>query len=235
MYKRYMVTGIPGLSWAGDYYINLKIHYLAGMVFVSVMVFHALYHGWLGHRGLLPQKGDFRDSAKTILSMLGFGEEPKADKYLPEQRLAYVYLAGIGLILVITGILKVLKNLPGVYFSPWFITAVTLIHTFGTIFFLMGILAHLAALIFKVNRPMVKPIFTGKMDLEYARNRHSIWFERLEGRSPVAEEPVAIPAMEAQEREEKKEPIQAAKVLPLPASRAESAEPAVSREEPKKA
>jgi len=234
MYKRYMVTEIPGLSWAGDYYINLRIHYLAAIVFVSVMVFHALYHGWLGHRGLLPRKGDFRDSAKTILSMFGFGEEPKADKYLPEQRLAYAYLAGIGLILVITGIFKVLKNLPEVYFSPWFITAITLIHTFATIFFLLGILAHVAALVFKVNRPMVKPIFTGKMGLEYARNRHPIWYERMGGRSPAAEEGIAPHAPRAEEMEEKKEIIQVAGVSTPPASGVESAGPTATEEEPKK-
>jgi len=221
MYKRYMVTEIPGLSWAGDFFINLKIHYLAAIVFVSVMVFHALYHGWLGHRGLLPRKGDFRDSAKTILSMFGFGEEPEADKYLPEQRLAYAYLAGVGLILVITGVFKVLKNLPEVYFSPWFITAVTLIHTFATIFFLLGIIAHVAALVFKVNRPMVKPIFTGKMDLEYARNRHPIWYQRLEGGSPVAEEAIAAPAREVQ--------------LPAAEPQSDSAEPPAPSEEEKKA
>jgi len=234
MYKRYMVTEIPGLSWAGDYYVNLKIHYLAAIVFVSVMVFHALYHGWLGHRGLLPRKGDFRESAKTILSMLGFGEEPRADKYLPEQRLAYVYLAGIGVILVSTGIFKVLKNLPGVYFSPWFITAVTLIHTFATLFFLMGILAHVAALVIKVNRPMVKPIFTGKMDLEYARNRHPIWYERLEGRSPAAEERIAAPATLAEEMEEKKVTMQVAEVSTPPASGVEPSGPAATEEKPKK-
>ncbi len=199
MYKRYMVTEIPGLSWAGDFYANLKIHYLAAIVFVSVMVFHALYHGWLGHRGLLPRKGDVRDSAKTILSMFGFGEEPKADKYLPEQRLAYVYLAVVGLILVITGIFKVLKNLPQVFFSPWFITTITLIHTFATIFFLLGIIAHVAALVFKVNRPMVKPIFTGKMNLEYARRRHPIWYEKLESKTPVVEEANASPDMEVKQ------------------------------------
>ncbi|MBP1724235.1 MAG: hypothetical protein H6Q44_1940 [Deltaproteobacteria bacterium] len=235
IYKRYMVTEIPGLSWAGDYYVNLKIHYLAAIVFVSVMVFHALYHGWLGHRGLLPRKGDFRESAKTILSMLGFGEEPRADKYLPEQRLAYVYLAGIGVILVSTGIFKVLKNLPGVYFSPWFITAVTLIHTFATLFFLMGILAHVAALVIKVNRPMVKPIFTGKMDLEYARNRHPIWYERLEGRSPAAEEGIAAPATLAEEMEEKKVTMQVAEVSTPPASGVEPSGPAATEEKPKKA
>src|SRR4030042_6805212 len=50
MYKRYMVTQIPGLDWAGDFFINLKIHYLSGILFVSVMVFHGVYHGWLGHQ-----------------------------------------------------------------------------------------------------------------------------------------------------------------------------------------
>ncbi len=194
MYKRYMVTLIPGLGWAGDFFINLKIHYLAGIIFVSIMVFHALYHGWLGHQGLIPKKGDVKASCKTILCMFGFGEEPKMDKYLPEQRLAYAFLGGVGLILVLTGIVKVIKNLPGVYISPALITSMTLIHTFATIFFLLGVLAHLAALIFKVNRPLVRSIFTGEVNSGYVQDRHTIWHEELmknevkvEGEDVVAE------------------------------------------------
>jgi len=179
MYKRYMVTQIPGLSWAGDFFINLKIHYLAGIVFVSIMVFHALYHGWLGHQGLIPRKEDVKASLITILSIFGFGKEPKSDKYLPEQRLAYAYLGGVGLILVLTGVVKVIKNLPGVYLPPSLITWMTLIHTFATIFFLLGVVAHLAALIFKVNRPLVKSVFTGKVDLGYVKDRHTVWYEEL--------------------------------------------------------
>jgi len=186
MYKRYMVTEIPGFSWAGDFYVNLKIHYLAAIVFVGVIAFHFVYHGWLGHRGLLPKKGDFGKSLKTILSFVGIGEEPKADKYLPEQRLAYFYIGVVGAILVVTGVIKVLKNLPTVYLSPGIVTAATLIHTFATIFFLLGVLAHLAALILKVNRPMVKPIFTGKMDLAYVQRRHSMWYEKLASKSLTA-------------------------------------------------
>ena len=179
MYKRYMVTQIPGFGWAGDFFIQLKLHYLAGILFVSVMVFHAIYHGWLGHQGLIPRRGDVKASCKTILCMLGFGEEPKMHKYLPEQRLAYAYLGGVGLILVLTGIVKVIKNIPGVYLAPGLITSMTLIHTFATIFFLLGVLAHLAALIFKVNRPLVTSIFTGEVDSGYARDRHSIWYEEM--------------------------------------------------------
>jgi formate dehydrogenase gamma subunit len=187
MYKRYMVTQITGLGWAGDFFINLKIHYLTGIVFVSIMVFHAIFHGWLGHQGLLPQKGDFKASLITILSIFGFGKEPKSDKYLAEQRLAYAYLGGVGLILVLTGLVKVIKNLPGVYLSPTLITSMTLTHTFVTIFFLLGVLAHLAALIFKVNRPLTKSIFTGKVDAEYVRDRHTIWYEELMRREVKAE------------------------------------------------
>jgi len=138
-----------------------------------------LYHGWVGHQGLIPRKGDVKASLITILSMLGFGEEPKSDKYLPEQRLAYAYLGGVGLILVLTGVAKVIKNLPGVYLSPTLITSMTLTHTFATIFFLLGVLAHLAALIFKVNRPLVKSVFTGEVNLGYVQDRHTIWYEEL--------------------------------------------------------
>jgi copper ion binding protein len=179
MYKRFMVTQIPGFGWAGDFFINLRIHYLSGIVFVSIMAFHAIYHGWLGHQGLLPRRGDFKASLMTILSMFGFGEEPESHKYLPEQRLAYAYLGGIGLILVLTGVVKVIKNLPGVYISPAVITGMTLTHTFATIFFLLGVLAHLAALILKVNRPLARSIFTREVDLEYVQDRHTMWYEEL--------------------------------------------------------
>ena len=200
MYKRYMVTQIPGLGWAGDFFVNLKIHYLAGIVFVSIMVFHAIFHGWLGHQGLLPQKGDFKASLITILSMFGFGKEPKSDKYLAEQRLAYAYLGGIGLILVLTGIVKVLKNLPGVYLPPVLITSMTLTHTFSTILFLLGVLAHLAALIFKVNRPLVRSIFTGEVDAEYVQDRHTIWYDELMRREVKAEVEVEDKKVETEDK-----------------------------------
>lgn len=115
----------------------------------------------------------------TILSMVGIGEEPKSHKYLPEQRLAYAYLGGIGLILLVTGVVKVIKNLPGVFLPPGLITSMTLTHTFATIFFLLGVMAHLTALIFKVNRPLVRSIFTREVDLDYVRDRHTVWYDEL--------------------------------------------------------
>lgn len=179
MYKRYMLTALPGLSWAGDFHIQLKLHYMAAIVFVAAGVFHVLYHGLLGHRGLMPKRGDFSGSLKTILAMFGVGEEPKAHKFLPEQRLAYAFTAALSLILVATGIIKVIKSLPGVFLPPGLITTVTLIHTLSTMLFLFGILAHLGALLLKANRPLVRAILTGWVDARYAKERHSLWWDGL--------------------------------------------------------
>ena len=197
MYKRFMVTQIPGLGWAGDFWVNLKIHYLAGIVFVSVMAFHTVYHGCLKHQGLLPKRGDIRASFQTILGMFGFGEEPKSHKYLPEQRLAYAYLWGTGLVLVLTGILKVIKNLPGAFLSPTFVTWTTLIHTFFTFFFLLGVLAHLAALVFRVNRPLVKSILTGEVNLDYVRGRHTLWYNELRRSEVTKIDSIEFPVQES--------------------------------------
>jgi cytochrome b subunit of formate dehydrogenase len=200
MYKRYMLTDIPGLAWIGDFFINLKIHYMAGILFVGVMVFHMVYHGWMGHRGILPRKGDVGASIRTIFAMFGLCEEPQCHKFLPEQRLAYLFLGGVGLILVVTGVFKVLKNLSGVFLPPGLVTAVTLIHTFGTIFFLLGVMAHLGALLLKVNRPLLSSIFTGRVEVQYVRERHGIWHEELvrSGRIAVPPEP-RVPPEEPEE------------------------------------
>lgn len=179
MYKRFLITELPLMSWSGDYYLHLKIHYLAAVIFVSVAVFHLVYHGLMGHRGLIPKKGDLGASGKTILSFAGIGREPKSGKYLPEQRLAYLYLALVAGILIATGLIKVVKNLPGIYLPPGLITVATLTHTIATVFFLLGVIAHLAALVLKVNRPLVRPIFTGKVDLDYVRLRHTLWYDEL--------------------------------------------------------
>ena len=87
-----------------------------------------------------------------------------------------------------TGLVKVIKNLPFVYIHPSIISWTTLIHTFATFLFLFGFVRlHIAALILKVNRPLVRPIFTGNVDLDYVRHRHTIWYDMLVKKLPPEE------------------------------------------------
>ncbi|MEA1970633.1 MAG: cytochrome b/b6 domain-containing protein [Thermodesulfobacteriota bacterium] len=182
LYKRYMIDRLPGLSWVIDYSITLSIHYWAATALIFAIVYHIVFHVMRREFDMLPRRGDMKQSAQIIMAVFGFGQEPENDKYLAEQRLAYVFIGFSLLILVFTGTIKVLKNLPDINFSEGFIYWITQIHNLGTLLIIIGVVVHLGAFIFKENWPMLPGIFTGKIDLEYARRRHSIWYNRVFGK-----------------------------------------------------
>lgn len=180
LYKRYYITEIPGFGWTGDFYFVTLVHYIAAVVFVAGVFFHIFYHGIRGDLALLPRKGDISKGVKVLLAMIGIGKEPPLDKYLPEQRIAYVGIGLLILILVFSGIIKVLKNLEWIVLSPQFEAVNTIIHTLGGFLFVLAFIVHVATVtLFKVNWPLLKSMFTGKVDEEYVKHRHSVWYEKL--------------------------------------------------------
>ena len=179
LYKRYMLDQLPGLSWVSDFSVTLSIHYWAAAVLMLAIVYHLVFHGMRRDFDILPRRGDVRESVQIIMAVLGWGKEPANDKYLAEQRLAYAFIGFSLLILVVTGIIKVLENLPQTNFSEGFIFWITQLHNLGTFLIIVGIIAHLAAFIFKENWPLLPGIFTGKINREYAKRRHSIWYDRM--------------------------------------------------------
>ncbi len=182
LYKRYMLDQLPGLSWVSDYSITLSIHYWAATVLIFAIMYHIVFHVMRRDFDMLPRRGDMKQSAQIIMAVFGFGKEPENDKYLAEQRLAYVFIGFSLLLLVFTGIFKVIKNLPHINFSEGFTFWITQTHNLGTFLIIIGIVVHLGAFIFKENWPMLPGIFTGKIDLEYAKRRHSIWYNRVSGK-----------------------------------------------------
>lgn len=184
MYKRYGITALPGLEWSGNFIITLKIHYVAAFLFVAIVMYHLVYHGLLGHRGMMPKKGDIKGFVISVLAIFGMAEEPKFDKYMPEQRLSYVYFTGIStFVLIGTGMLKVYKNLPSVSsFSPATVTTLTTLHNIATFVFLFSLFFHLGAFVLKANRPLLKGMLYGKVDLEYVKERHPYWYGKLRSR-----------------------------------------------------
>lgn len=179
MYKRYRIADLPGLGWSADYSVTIVIHYLAAMLFLLAVVYHLVYHLARKDFDILPRRGDFGDSLKIIKAMVLGGKEPPCDKYLAEQRLAYAFVGGMILLISATGVIKVLKNLPTFDFSGAFLVWVNDIHTFASMLLIFAIGAHLAAFLFKANRPLIKGMFTGKVELDYCRHRHCLWYEKL--------------------------------------------------------
>ncbi|MDI1472312.1 MAG: cytochrome b/b6 domain-containing protein [Thermodesulfovibrio sp.] len=180
LYKRYYITEIPGFGWTSDFYNVTMVHYIASVVFVAGVIFHIFYHGLRKDFGLLPKKGDLSKSIKVIAAMIGIGKEPPSDKYLPEQRIAYVGIGLIILILTVTGIIKILKNLQWIVLSPTMESINTLIHTLTGFLFMFAFIVHVGTvLLFKSNWPLLKSMFTGWIDEEYVKRRHSIWYEKI--------------------------------------------------------
>ena len=175
MYKRYFVTEIPGMSWSGDYGIQLIIHYIAGAVFTGVALFHGVYHWRKREFAILPQRGDMKESAQILWAILRGKPEPAHGKFLAEQRLAYVAIAGVSFLLIVTGLIKTYKNTGAVVLDPLFLNIVTYTHTLSTMLFLLLFLAHLGAFIIKANRPLLWSMFSGHIDRKYAEERHGHW------------------------------------------------------------
>ena len=183
--NRYYIASVPGLGWSGDFFVSLYVHYAASVVFIAAAVYHLVYHGMRGDKGMIPQKGDFKTSIAVIKSFFGKGEEPPFHKYLPEQRLAYVGMAFIIAMLILSGLVKTYKNIYAPDLSLAVVLTATWVHNIFFALFLLAFLAHMAAIALKPNRPMVRGILTGAVSLEYARHRHPLWIGELEkGESP---------------------------------------------------
>ncbi|MCX8027282.1 MAG: cytochrome b/b6 domain-containing protein [Thermodesulfovibrionales bacterium] len=184
LYKRYMITDIPGFAWTADFWNVTVIHYISAIFFTCAVVFHIVYHSIRGDFGLIPRLSDFKESIKFILAAFGIGHEPPADKFLPEQRVAYLGIGIVVLTLVITGIIKVLKNLQWLVLSPTGESINTLIHTIMGMVFMIMLIIHIAFVVFiKENRHLFQSMISGNVKAEYAMRRHPIWYERIKDKS----------------------------------------------------
>jgi cytochrome b subunit of formate dehydrogenase len=175
MAARYKITTLPGFAWSGDFITSLTVHYIASVVFIVAAFFHLFYHGLLQDRGLIPRKGDLKASVIVIKSFFGKGEEPPCDKYLPEQRLAYLGMAVIIAVLVLTGLVKTYKNIYAPDLSHTLVFWATWLHNISFVLFILAFAGHIGAILLKPNRPMVRGILTGAVRLDYARQRHPLW------------------------------------------------------------
>ena len=211
--QRYYITEVPGLTWSGDFIFSLNIHYAASIVFIAACLFHVFYHALLGHKAMLPKKGDIRQSIQVIRSFLGKVEEPPFHKYLPEQRLAYAGMVVIIAGLIISGLVKTYKNIFAPDMSLGILLWATWVHNILFILFVLAFFAHMAAIVIRPNRPMVRSIFTGNIRLDYARQRHPLWIAELE--PPPAPPEQTQPEISCREPAGEEEPSQD---VPIPES-----------------
>ncbi|MGC8966300.1 MAG: cytochrome b/b6 domain-containing protein [Caldimicrobium sp.] len=119
-----------------------------------------------------------------ILASFGLAKEPPSDKWLSEKRWAYVVIGITTLIVLFTGIIKVLKNLEWIYFGPKIESTIYLLHTIsGGLFILLFFIHVFFVLAVKANWPLLKAMLTGYVDEDYVKHRHAIWYEKIKKNS----------------------------------------------------
>ncbi len=180
IYKRYFIDQIPGLGWSSDFIITLHMHYWAAAALIFISAYYLTYLVMTKEWDIIPRKGDFRESMQIFAAMLGLAQEPDSDKYLAEQRLAFAVTVVSILALIITGLIKVYKNLSGVEVSVNTVFWTAQIHNLFTVILLISIIFHLGAFIIKANRPLVPSMFSGQISADYAKHRHGKWYRKLE-------------------------------------------------------
>ncbi len=198
MYKRYMIDQLPGLAWSSNYAVTLHLHYLAAMVLVFAAFFHLVYHIIRRDWGLVPRRGDVGESVVIIKSMLGRCAAPPCHKFLAEQRLAYAYMVFSFTLIIVTGMIKVAKNLPGFQPADGLLNWATHLHNLGTFMLIFGIIGHLAAFLFRENWPLLPSIFTGWVCADYARHRHPLWVNRPAGEKECKSNPSGQKRMDSE-------------------------------------
>lgn len=199
VYKRYNVDKIAGLQWSSDYLITLNIHYIAALILVFISIFYLTYLIMTKRFDILPKKGDMKESMLIFASMVGLAKEPENRKFLAEQRLAFAVTAFSVLIMIVTGIIKVYKNLSGAFLSETWVFWAAQMHNLFTFILLFSIIMHLVAFLIKDNRPLVPSMFTGKIRLDYVARRHKLWLEELsKNASFITTESLPIDAEEAE-------------------------------------
>ncbi len=179
MYKRYNITKLPLSSWLGEYSITLVMHYIGAIILIFIVTYHIFVHGLQKQLDALPRKGDIKASYQIIKAMITKGEEPPSDKYLAEQRLAYLAIGVTILLLIVTGMVKMVKNIGLIHIPEIILTLSTQIHNAATFMMVFLIIGHLAAFLVKANRKLLPGMFSGYVDEEYVKHRHSIWYEKL--------------------------------------------------------
>lgn len=187
LYKRYNIAQLPGAERLGNFFEMLDLHYLAAGILIFVVSFHLVYHALRREFDIFPKKGDVKESYLIIKAMVTGGKEPPAEKYLAEQRLAYAFIGVNVIVLILTGIVKVLKNFAGSELPATMVSVSTHLHNLATVLLIFGIAAHLLAFIVKANRPLIRGMFYGTVDEVYAKERHSLWYNRVRGKDKSKE------------------------------------------------
>ncbi len=160
-----LISGIAG---------NARMHTLGAIIFTLAFIIHAVANVARRRTAINPKAGDVGESVQIIKAMVTDGTEPPQGKYLAEQRLAHAAIAAMAKLLIVSGAICLYYRASGAFLDATFGVALIL-HHLATGGFVLLVVTHLAAFLFKRNWPLLKSMFNGRVPKAYAESRHPLW------------------------------------------------------------
>jgi len=141
IYRRYNVVNIPGFSWTDQYYVTLQLHYIFSAILIGALIFMVI----------LRLKGGGRSADEN---------EKRAKKWT--YKYARPVMSFSMLILVLSGAIKVVKNMPQVNFPYTLLVITTLLHNAAAVTLLLGALLYLIGMLLWKNKAAGKSTIHGR-------------------------------------------------------------------------
>jgi len=189
---------LPALVGSGEpVWTMMDVHFGAVVVFL----FGTFYYGantLLAKKRMkehLPTKNAVDFTKRHYGLLLGFKKftMPPERKYFESEKMAYILALASTVAIILTGLVKVAAHALDV--PAGIMAFVTPAHDIATVAMLAFFLAHIFfAAVLPMSWPVLRSMFTGYVDLDYAKHEHAGWLAEL-----GFEEPEAADVAEADE------------------------------------
>ncbi|MBU4556081.1 MAG: cytochrome b/b6 domain-containing protein [Actinobacteria bacterium] len=174
---------LPALVGNGEpVWTMMDIHFGAVVVFL----FGTFYYGAntllakKRFREHLPTKDAIEYTKRHYGLLLGFKKftMPPERKYFESEKMAYILALASTVAIIVTGLFKVAAH--SVDLPAGLMTVMTPAHDIATVAMLAFFVAHVFfAAVLPMSWPVLRSMFTGYVNLEYAKHEHAGWLAEL--------------------------------------------------------
>lgn len=167
------LTGI--MLYATHEMQDKSLHIYIGIAFSLFLMLHIVKRFFTGFEAVM-RKGDIKEGMHVIKSFFfkNISVEPQG-KFLPEQRVVYTLCGILCILVAISGISNIFYyNYPSLR-SNDIILALWYMHHITAALFVIFVVVHLFFLLLPANRYLIPSMFSGKLSLQAAREKHPKW------------------------------------------------------------
>jgi len=177
------VLSLPALVGSGEPVWNMmNVHFVAAVVFL----FGTFYYGAntllakKRFREHLPTKNAIEYTKRHYGLLLGLKKftMPPERKYFESEKMAYILAMASTVAIIFTGVFKVAAH--AIDLPAGLMAIMTPAHDIATVAMLIFFVAHVFfAAVLPMSWPVLRSMFSGYVDLEYAKHEHAGWLEEL--------------------------------------------------------